>query len=163
MTRSLLKRSVVDASALKLYPQLKFLDDALECTVNKTAPARNKTQRRVRSPELSFPDLQDTQLSFVPYPAANAETWTDEEIAKLHEGLLIQELRSLADQRASPEMRRRVIEWVARPLVPPSQLAQSPLSFQAACCFCGLDAMRTQEALLRRFAPERLNTLDENS
>lgn len=120
-------------------------------------------RKRVRPAELSFPPLEDTQLSFLAYPATNTETWSATEIAQFHENMVRDALRSLADGRASAEMRRRVIAWVARPLVDSRRLFGIPLSFQASCYACGLDAEVLQERVLRLFAPEELKALGYDS
>lgn len=116
----------------------------------------HKRGARKRRIPLPFPDLGDTQRSWIPQPAENDETWTDTDIVRFHWKNLVSHLRSLTDGRASEEMRAVVIEWIARPLVPEAELADYPMSFQTSCFICGWDPRIARRRALKRFAPEKV-------
>ena len=161
MATSLETGAAADPCDLAVAAQLNFFSD--ESAVGPPDSAERAPQplpprgpTRIRRPELSFPDEVDTQLSFVPHPPQNQEEWSSEGIEVFHQKTLVMAVRSLYDGRGCDEMSRRVIAWIARPLVDESQLFRSPLSFQAACYTLGFDPRIAQRKVLRRFAPELL-------
>ena len=115
-------------------------------------PGPKKPRRPIILP---FPDLGDSQLSWVPYPPENDESWSPADIEDFHWNVLVASVRSLTDGRASDEMREHVIKWIARPLVPESELPDYPLSFQASCVICGWDPESAQQHALDLFAQEK--------
>jgi hypothetical protein len=139
--------------------QMEFFSSPEVAGEEKNSPNTKRTRPRVRPPECPFPDPQDTQLAWLPHPACNDEEFTDSEIVAFHEDAIHHALHSLADGRTSEVMRRRVIEWVAVPMVHKRKLTDL-LSFQAMCYAAGCnDPEFLQEYILRRFAPERLADL----
>ncbi|EKA5635824.1 hypothetical protein OKZ62_001728 [Vibrio navarrensis] len=45
--------------------------------------------------------------------------WTDEEITKMQEGMLIDALKEISDGRKSPKMRKEAIDWIMRESIHP--------------------------------------------
>jgi len=161
MATSFEDRAATDHRATDDTVQMEmFLTGALPCPAEPhkalTELCRSGATRRRRRITLPFPDLGDTQRSWLPQPAQNEEPWSADDIEDFHWNVLVSSARSLTDGRASTEMRERVIEWIARPLVPESQLPDYPLSFQATCAMCGWDPLLAQQRVLARFAPEKL-------
>src|SRR6266404_385966 len=64
-------------------------------------PNGEPVRSRVREPEFSFPDPEDTQLALLPYEPCNDEEFTDNESLAFHEEAIRDALHSLADGRAS--------------------------------------------------------------
>ena len=132
---------------LFLAGELPFPEPSVQHTP-LAEPDRSGATKRRRPIILPFPDLGDTQLSWVPYPPENDETWSPTDMEDFHWNLLVGSVRSLTDGRASDEMRELVIKWIARPLVPESELPSYPLTFQASCVMCGWDPERAQRHAL---------------
>lgn len=69
-------------------------------------------------------------------------TWTDEEISKLKQGILVDALKTLRQGRLSLSMRMELIEWISEPIPAPGVPAR-PFSFSDC-------------AVASDFAPEEL-------
>lgn len=90
----------------------------------------------------------------------NDHEWTDREIYALLDGALVAQLRLLADERTSPELRRELIAWVATPLKRMAEAFATPFSFQVCCWAAGVDPEEMREQILRKFAPALIAELD---
>ena len=160
MSASLPSRGTRRSSALLEGPQdtrtpLLLPDLALEAAVGTPDPTNRTVRPRQREPVLPFPDPEDTQLSLLPLERCNDETFTENEIIAFHEYAVEAALSILVDERASPVHRRRVLDWIAVPIVNPRHLTDI-LSFQAMCYAAGYaDPEYLQEFILRRFASLR--------
>lgn len=88
------------------------------------------------------------------------EAWTDEEILALQDGMLVDQLRLLADERTTAALRADLIAWIAAPMRNLEQLKHAPFSFQACCAACGVDFEEMRERTLAMFAPHLIDALD---
>ena len=101
--------------------------------------------------------LSERQLALVPL---NDLKWSDQGRYALLEGLLIHELRALADQRTTPELRADLIDWVSAPKRTREELQEAPFSFQACCLAAGVDFEEMRERTLFMFAPHLVDQVD---
>lgn len=86
--------------------------------------------------------------------------WTDQEIVCLQDGMLVDQLRLLADERTTVELREDLIAWIAAPRRSLNALKAVPFSFQACCAAAGVDFEEMRERTLAMFAPDLIDQLD---
>lgn len=124
-----------------------------------SADSKGTHAREIAAPEptdVDVPISRPPQLSWLP----DAFTWTEQECLAMMEGLLIDQLRLLADGRTAPEARAEIIAWVAEPKRKLATLKHAPFSFQACCAAAGVDFEEMRERTIRMFAPHLVASLD---
>lgn len=131
-----------------------------EAPPQSEAPAE---RRRTHAQQTTVPTLtadepirRPPQLSWLP----DVFTWSDRDCFAMMEGLLIDQLRLLADGRTAPEVQAEIIAWVAEPKRNLAALKNAPFSFQACCAAAGVDFEEMRERTLRMFAPHLIAQLD---
>lgn len=75
--------------------------------------------------------------------------WTDEDIAKLKQAMLLDALKQLRQIRLSSSAREEILGWIARPLKDGGHA--DPFSFQDCCLASDLIAEEMQPHLIRMF------------
>lgn len=124
-----------------------------ETLTEPSAFARRRTHAQQPTPPESLdpdpPIAQPPQLSWLP----EVFTWKDRDCLAMLDGLLVDQLRLLADGRTAPEVHAEIIAWVAEPKRSLGALKNAPFSFQACCAGAGVDFEEMQELTLRMFAP----------
>jgi len=75
--------------------------------------------------------------------------WTDEDVEKLREGILMDALRSLRDGRQSKESRQETIEWIMSDDI-------APFSFVICCQSQGLMPERVRDGVNAILQKERV-------
>lgn len=75
--------------------------------------------------------------------------WTDEDITKLKQTMLLDALKQLRQVRLSASSREEILEWIQRPLKDEGHA--DPFSFQDCCIASDLYAEEMQPHLLRMF------------
>ncbi len=133
----------------------------LHVEAERSAESEDSSPVDERSRPTGSARTDDHQLTLgLPALPLNDYEWSDREICALLDGALVAQLRLLADERTSPELRRELIAWVAAPLKRMAEVVATPFSFQACCCAAGVDPEEMREQILRRFAPALLAELD---
>jgi hypothetical protein len=107
------------------------------------------------------PETRLLQLPLgLPAQALNDYSWSPEECVALLDAMLCDQLRLLADERTTAEMRADLIAWVAAPKMKVAELRNAPFSFQMCCAAAGVDFEEMRERTLEMFAPALLDQLD---
>jgi hypothetical protein len=106
--------------------------------------------------ELDLLNLSPSQLSWLP----EAFTWTERDCLAIQDGLLVDQLRLLADGRTAPELQAEILAWVAAPKRSLTELRQAPFSFQACCAAAGVDFEEMRERTIQLIAPQLISRLD---
>lgn len=96
----------------------------------------------------------------LPSRPLNDYTWSEEERYAFLDGMLVDQLRLLADERTTAELRADLIAWIAAPKRNLEALKRAPFSFQACCAAAGVDWEEMREGTLLIFAPELIDQLD---
>mgnify|MGYP001160576847 CR=1 FL=1 len=127
--------------------------ESLDCatTTEASAVEGGREDNKPRKPQLSL------QLPNMPL---NDFSWSDQEVCAFLDGMLVDQLRLLADERTTPELRADLIAWIAAPRRSLQALKKAPFSFQACCAAVGVDFEEMRERTLEMFAPELVDELD---
>ena len=123
--------------------------------------APNAKETSAQPSEQVAPETCKPQLSLgLPSQPLNEFAWSEQECCAFLDGMLVDQLRLLADERTTAELRADLISWIAAPMRNLEELKLAPFSFQACCTATGVDFEEMRERTLAMFAPELIDQLD---
>jgi hypothetical protein len=123
--------------------------------------AANAKETSAHPSERVDPDTRKPQLALgLPSHPLNEYAWSEQECCAFLDAMLMDQLRLLADERTTAELRADLIAWIAAPKRNLEALKLAPFSFQACCAAAGVDFEEMRERTLAMFAPELIDQLD---